>query len=653
MKLLIKFFIVLMIIFLGACIYFYNELRFDARTIIDEYKPKLTTQIKDRNGKLIANVFEDGGNRLYAKYEEIPGRIIEALVAIEDTSFFEHKGINIEAIIRAGIKDIIAGKLVEGASTLTQQLVKNLVLTREKKFIRKFKEVILAIKVENELSKEQIIERYLNEIYFGHGYYGIRTAAQGYFHKDLYELTLKEIAMLVGLPKAPSDYDPTRHKEASFGRANRVLERMKSLGWINEEEYINSLEYEPEIFNDTLTQNKAPYVVDEVLKEVVKKYGLEDVKTGGYIINTTIDLDVQEMARDSLKWGYNEILKRNPKANKELLNGAIVVTTPQNGDVLALVGGVDYERSHYNRATMSQRQPGSAFKPFIYQIALDSGYSTVSELDDIPISYISGDGSTYTPKNYNGSFSGKISLQDALILSRNLPTVNMVNTLGVENVSAKLEQMGFKNIPAVLSISLGSFGISVIDLAKMYSIFPNEGTIVATSLVRSVHSQNGTIITSPSPTLYDADLEEQSYLTISILQDVIKRGTGKRARLSNPDIQIAGKTGTSNNNVDAWFCGFSPDTQVVIWYGNDDNSPMRKVETGGLTAAPVFSNFMEKYIKRFPNLKREFKRPDGIYIGKYKGKDELYTDTSPLPKDADSSIIDELNKDQNEGGIIF
>lgn len=650
MKFLFNIFIACMVVLLGVFAYYYNELRFEARSIVQDYHPKLATQILDRNGRLIANIFDEGGNRLYVKYDDIPGRVIEALVAIEDTSFFEHSGVNLEAIVRAGVKDIIAGKLVEGASTLTQQLVKNLVLTREKKFSRKLKEMILAIKIESELSKEQIIERYLNEIYFGHGYYGIRTAAQGYFHKSLDELSLKEIAMLVGLPKAPSDYDPTRHKDASLGRANRVLERMYSLGWINNDEYKISTQQDPIVYNDTLTLNAAPYVVDEVLKEMVRRYGYEDIRTGGYIIRTSIDLEVQNMARESLRWGYNEILKRNTRANRELLNGAMVVTKPQTGEVLALLGGVDYEKSSYNRATMSQRQPGSAFKPFIYQIALDSGYSLVSELDDLPVSYDSGDGKVYTPKNYSGGFSGKISLEDALVFSRNLPTVNMTNALGIENVASDLESFGFKNIPAVLSVSLGSFGISVIDLAKMYSMFANEGRIIVPNLIHSIEAANGSVIATSSPDIYEADLPEQSFLMISMLQDVVKRGTGKAARV--PDIEVAGKTGTSNNSVDAWFCGFTPDTEVVIWYGNDDNSPMRKVESGGRTAAPVFADFMKKYLVRYPDIKREFVRPEGVYVGKYDGKEVFYTDLSRLPT-KQKSLNDEIERENNENGLIF
>ncbi|NLY04217.1 MAG: penicillin-binding protein, partial [Campylobacter sp.] len=315
----------------GIFIYFYTEVKHDMDAIIN-YRPQLTTKIYDRNGELIANVFDEY-NRLYAHYEEIPGRLIEALIAIEDTVFFEHDGINIEAIARALIKDIEAGGFAQGASTITQQLVKNILLTNEKKIDRKIKEIILSLKLENELTKEKILEIYLNEVYFGHGYYGVRTASLGYFRKELSDLTLKEMAILVGLPKAPSSYDPTRHLNLSISRANRVIERMYEIGWISKTEYSLATMEEPTVYDDSLTQNRAPYITDEVIKEANRF--LPDLKTAGYIIHTSVDLEVQKMAQEALIWGYNEILKRDKDANESVLNGAITVTNPHTGDILA------------------------------------------------------------------------------------------------------------------------------------------------------------------------------------------------------------------------------------------------------------------------------------------------------------------------------
>ena len=630
------------IVLCGGFLYIYSLVRFDAYSIID-YKPKLTTQIYDRNGELIANIFEE--NRIYVKYEDLPARMVEALVAIEDTSYFEHGGVNFEAIARAIIKDIKAKKMVEGASTLTQQLVKNLALSPERKLERKIKEAVLSMKIESELTKEQIIERYLNHVYLGHGYYGIKTAAQGYFRKELNELSLKEIAILVGLPKAPSSYDPTKHPDLSFGRANRVLERMHDIGWINEDEYRRGVLEEPAVFDDTLTKNKAPYVVDEIIKEASKKF--DDIKTGGYRIQSSVDLGVQKMAEEALIFGYNEILKRDKKANPAILNGAMVVTQPQTGQILALVGGIDYAKSSYNRATQSKRQPGSSFKPFIYQIALNNGYSVVSQVADIARSFDMGNGKEWTPKNYSGGFQGYITLKSAITQSRNLATINLLNDLGLSSVRKQLVDMGFENMPENLSIALGSFGIAPLEFAKFYSMFPNEGETVEPTLIKRVENSFG-VTTNYEPQRKQVIKPEQAFLTISLLQNVVNAGTGRNAKIAG--IQVAGKTGTTNNNVDAWFCGFTPDVQAIIWYGNDDNSPMKKVEGGGRTAAPVFKKFMEGYIKLYPTLRRAFEQPDGVYKGYYGGSDEYYTNDSPLPQNMPAN---DIIQDQENDGLLF
>ncbi|RAZ26259.1 transglycosylase domain-containing protein [Campylobacter hyointestinalis] len=643
MKHIFSFFTIIAICLLVGFMYFYSQIRVDISTIID-YKPKLTTQIFDRNGNLVANIFDEE-NRHYAQYDEIPQRVIESLIAIEDTSFFEHGGINVEAIFRAAIKDIKAMALVEGASTITQQLIKNMVLTRDKKFTRKLREIILAIKIEDELTKEQIIERYLNQVYFGHGYYGIKTAALGYFKKSLNELSLKEIAMLVGLPKAPSNYDPTRHMDLSISRANGVISRLFNLGWITQDEYEASLKETPIVFDETLTQNRAPYLVDEAIKEAIKHY--PDIKYGGYKVTLTADLKIQDIAQNALKFGYTEILKRDKNADEAYLNGAIIVTNPTNGEILALVGGVDYAKSNFNRATQSERQPGSSFKPFIYQIALDLGYSPMSKVADISRVFEnvgrSEEDRDWKPKNYGGNFEGYITLKDALKQSRNLATINLLNSIGLDIVSQKLSNFGFKNIPQNLSIALGSFGISLIEFSQHYSMFAGLGTTSKSNLIKSI--QKDEVITEFSSEQTVMIKPEQAYLMIDMLKTVVEEGTGRGAKVAG--IEIAGKTGTTNNNIDAWFCGFTPEVQAIIWYGNDNNMPMRKIEGGGRTAAPVFREFIQNYIKEFPDTKRKFDTPKEVYHKIYEGNDAIYTDTSPLPKQQINAI------DMQEGGLIF
>jgi len=464
--------------------YFLTQSTYDVSSLV-KYNPSVTTRIYDKNGEKIANLFDDK-HRYYASFEEIPPRIIEALVAIEDTTFFEHSGINLDAIFRAIIKDIKAGKMVEGASTITQQLVKNMLLTREKKLSRKVKELIYSLKIELSLTKEQILERYLNEIYFGHGYYGVKTAADGYFHKKLEDLTLKEMAILVGLPKAPSTYAPTKNYEISMGRANRVISRMYALGWIDTPSYEKALLESPTVYDDTLTQNRAPFIVDEVIRRS-SSFGIEDIKTGGYEIYTTIDLRLQEVGEKAVKYAYEESLKRIEEykikdqeeseadstlalsdINTSILNGALVSLDSKTGDILALVGSYDYEVSSYNRATQGRRQPGSAFKPFIYQVAIDLGYSGATKLVDIARTYSyekDGEELKWQPNNYEKNYMGLIPLREALVHSRNLATINLVNDIGLKQLLNEFEKFGIENLPPDLSISLGTISLSPLELA--------------------------------------------------------------------------------------------------------------------------------------------------------------------------------------------
>lgn len=625
----------------GVLGYFLYTFTYDITPLI-EYKPATTTRIYDRNGEKIANLFEEH-HRYYADFAELPPRMIEALVAIEDTTFFEHPGINVDAIFRAGVKVIKAGKAVEGASTITQQLVKNVLLTREKKLSRKIKEAIYALKIERVLSKEQILERYFNEIYYGHGYYGVKTAADGYFHKRLADLSLKEIAVLVGLPKAPSTYTPTKNYEMSMGRANRVLERMFALGWIDEVTYKEALTEKPKVYDDTLTQNKAPFIVDEVMRQA-RTFGIEDIKTGGYEIHTTINLRLQEAARESLKFAYDQSLQRiEGYAAKEsdeepidlnisLLNGALVSLDSKTGDILALVGSVDYTQSPYNRATQGKRLPGSAFKPFIYQVAIDLGYSGATTLVDIARTYTyekNGEELKWQPKNYEKNYKGLISLREALIHSRNLATINLVNDIGLSQLLAQFDKFGIENLPRDLSISLGTISLSPLELAKYYTSFANGGVQVEPNLVKYIENKSGMVyekqikektITTP----------EQAFIMTTILRDVVNRGTGRRARVKG--IELAGKTGTTNNNVDGWFAGYSPTIETIVWFGNDDNTPMHPKETGGKVAGPAFAMYYTKVLELYPQIQREFVMPEGVMEVEIKGKKEYFSDISKPPR---------------------
>ena len=610
--------------------YYYQETDLDADKLI-HYSPQVSSEILDRHGKRLAFVFKKR-HRLYATYDEIPPYLIEALVAIEDTKFFEHSGVNPDAILRAIVRDIRAGHFVEGGSTITQQLIKITLLSNAKKLERKIREAVLALKIEQSLSKEQILERYLNEIPYGNNYFGVKTAAQGYFHKDLSELTLKESALLVGLPNAPSYYNPLRHYKRALNRANAILYRMKTLGWITEKEYRQASKKSPPVYRSGLTQNVAPYIIDELLRRFKGRFG--DIRTGGYTIYTTIDVGMQAIARQSVKTAFDRVCKRfGDDANTTDLNGALVAVESSTGDILAMVGGVDYRKSAFNRITMTRRQPGSAFKPFVYQTALDMGYNPATKLTDLARSFrykVNGRETTWSPRNYERDYQGFIALREALVHSRNLATVNLVYDIGVELIRQRLALLDVPHIPKDLSIALGNIGLSPLKMAQIYTVFSNHGHMIEPRLVSKIVSRSGTVLYETFPKeIANFTRPEQAYLMTDILQDVVKRGTGRRAQAKG--IELAGKTGTTNQGIDAWFCGYSPTITTIVWYGRDANRPIGKHATGGSVAAPAFAAFYRKLLKLYPKTPRTFERPDKVMEGKIEGHPELYTAISPLP----------------------
>ncbi|MDR0665514.1 MAG: PBP1A family penicillin-binding protein [Helicobacteraceae bacterium] len=665
------------------------------------YNPQLTTQVFDRNDELIANLFADE-HRIYVPFDKMPSRLVEALVAIEDTIFFEHYGVNLEAIFRAAYKMIRAGRKVEGASTITQQLVRNILLTREKTFDRKLIEAIVSMRVELILSKEQIMERYLNAIFFGHGYYGVRTASLGYFRKELDELSLKEIAMLAGIPQSPNVYDPTKRLSATLARANIVIERMKALGWISDEEYQAAIMEIPKVYDDTLTKNRAPYAIDAIVALLRADY--PDIKSGGYIVRSTLDIQMQQAAEGALQRGYqananriesfyraqtdrynaliklraardiNRTAEEREKLNDEIdqiaksqsalmtkikpsldnnysnwelnetavsnkvaqLNGALVTIEPQTGDVLALVGGVDYQKSVFNRAFQAKRQLGSSFKPFIYLAAFDLGYSPASQIADISRTYRYAAGADeeekiWRPTNYENNLVGLMTAREAIVRSRNLATINLIDSIGMIPIFDKLLTYLPKPLPYDMTIALGAHSLTLLEFSEYYTVISNYGERTQTRLANEIidrfgevreYEINSTVVTKP----------EQAYLLINVLQDAVRRGTGMRARVA--DIEIAGKTGTTNDSRDAWFVGITPDTQTIIWFGNDDDSPMGSAATGGGFSAPVFADYYRELTRERPERKRRFDRPEGVReITTSDKRKEIFTDTSKPPRE--------------------
>jgi len=647
-----------------AFFYAYEEIALDAEKLID-YRPETSSIIYDKNGKRLAYIFKKQ-HRLYARYDEIPGFLIEGLVAMEDTRFFEHNGVNPNAIIRAIVKDIKAGKFVEGGSTITQQLIKNKLLSNQKKLARKLKEAILAIKIENELTKEEILERYLNEITYGNNYYGLRTASLGYFHKEMKSLTKKEMAMLVGIPNAPSFYNPLRHYKRALNRANNVLYRMKSIGWISKEDYLKAVKESPKVYKTSLTQNIAPMIVDEVIRRFKGKLG--DIRTSGYEIYTTIDIKQQELAKKAVSYAYNKALRKyKENAKTSTLNTAFVAVESKTGNILAMVGSSNYKKSAFNIVTQAKRQPGSAFKPFIYQTALDMGYNPATPLTDLARTfqyYHKGKMRIWSPKNYEQDFKGFISLRESLVHSRNLSTINLVSDLGVGTIRKRLAFLDVPHIPKDMSIALGNLGLSPLKMAQIFSVFANKGDMIEPRLVSVILSKEGSVIYEKVPkTIEGFTTPQQAYLMTDILKDVVKRGTGKNAQVKG--IELAGKTGTTNKNVDAWFCGYSPTIETIVWFGRNNNRRIGKGGTGGALSAPAFAYFYRHLIKLYPETKRIFDKPEGVFEGVYENKKELYTITSPLPREdklkvgnsADATEINIESKtvifEENDDGFII
>lgn len=583
-------------------IYIYKSINYDLDKVI-KYNPPVTTQVYDTKGRLLANVF-DGENRIYAYYNEFPSLLIEALIATEDTAFFEHQGVSFEAIMRALIKDIIAGKAVEGASTLTQQLVKTMLLSSEKSVTRKIKEAFIAFKVEEKLTKQEILERYLNQIFFGHGYYGVKAAALGYFHKNLNQLTLKEAAILTGLPKAPSTYDPTKNYEGAMQRANAIINRMHYLGWIDSEKHQKALNEQPKVFVDNVVYNKAPYAVEAAMKELSQAF--PDIKNGGYRIDLTIDSDLQEAADKALVKQYEDVLTAN-KNSKSLatFNGAIISVEQTTGDVLALSGGVNYAKSPFNRITQAKRQAGSSFKPFIYLAGISSGMNSTTTLSDTPKSYKFGN-KEWNPQNYDLKYDGAISMREAIVHSKNLATIDLVEKLGLSSLRGTLEKYGFKGVQNDLSVALGSYTVSPYEFSELYTIISGGGVKTSQRLIKSVRNRIGQTF------MYESKKESivepaQAYALIDIMKDVVRRGTGTKAQVEG--IETAGKTGTTNDYRDAWFCGFTPTTQTIVWFGNDNNTPLPGKMTGGMVSAPVFAEYTRAVVRFRPEVKRGFESP--------------------------------------------
>ncbi|HEY0102026.1 MAG TPA: penicillin-binding protein 1A [Brevundimonas sp.] len=702
----------------------------DASELAD-YRPATATRVYAGDGTLIGEFSDE--RRIYVPYEQVPEPVIQAFLAAEDRNFFNHGGIDVGGVGRAMFKNVFnaaTGRRLEGGSTITQQVAKNVLLNNESSLNRKVKEAILANRLEATLTKQQILELYLNEIFLGYRSYGVAAAAYNYFGKSLSQLSSDEAAFLAALPKGPNNYHPKRHPGAAKGRRDWVLGEMNQSGWLTDEQTA-AARARPLITQDAPRRAQyadADFFVEEARRRAIAQFGKEEVNRGGYYMRTTLDPSLQSAARDALMKGLENYDRRHgwrgawgttdfsegwqeralaetapperrawraaaveevsgnsvrirtaredrtgtllvedaawANANRQLrrgdlifvepsggqyalkqvpsVNGALVAIEPHSGRVLAMVGGYSYALSSFNRATQAERQPGSAFKPFVYATALEGDYTPASIVLDAPISFAGGpNGGRWSPENYSREYYGPQSLRRGLELSRNVMTVRLAQAIGMRNVVDLSRKMGVAdNLQPNLSVSLGAGETTPFKLTAAYAAFINGGRRIDPYLIEMVQDRNGeTIFSADRRRCRDCErpftgqesprLEQRgtqvidpitAYQISSMLAGVVQRGTAASAASLGP--WVGGKTGTTNEYRSAWFVGFSSDIVVGVFIGFDDNRPLGSGETGATGPVPVFREFMEAALRERPA--RPFVRPKNAIFRTVNGIEEAF-----------------------------
>ena len=545
---------------------------------------------------------------------KIPITVQRAFIAAEDKDFYQHPGVNFSAIVRAFLTNWNEGKTVQGGSTITQQIVKTVLLTSERSYRRKIQEMILALRLERKLNKEQILELYLNQIYLGSGAYGVEAAAREYFNKSVNELTLPETAMIAGLAPAPSVYDPFKNLEGAKQRQRYVLERMMEERYVSyaqgmtawQEQVVPSQQPPPSY------TGLAPYYVEHVRQILERRYGADAPEKLGLEVFTTVDLNLQRIAEKAFRGGVDSLCKREGICRRKdgnRLDGGMLAVDLATGQVKAMVGGYDFTRSQFNRATQSKRQPGSVFKPIVYAAALDHGYTPATIVKDAPVSFRDGRGRRWSPGNADRTYRGPIRLREALTFSRNVPTVRIADNIGIPYLLSYAAKLGITTpLAPNLSVALGTGEVSLLELIRVYGVFATGGTLFEPIFISKITDSNGALVNEATFKRTPVISAETAYLVTSILKSVIERGTGKAAlELGRP---AAGKTGTTNDYEDAWFIGYTPELLTGVWVGFDEKRPLGSGETGGKVAAPIWTSFMKEALADQPV--NDFPMPDEI-----------------------------------------
>lgn len=595
----------LLTLFIGTLLFFFIRLNIPDISSLAAYKPHATTVILDRNGEQVDSIFTQ--NRFVVAIDKMPELLPLAFVAAEDARFFQHPGVDAWSILRALVHNVLSGGRGQGGSTITQQVARALLLTPEKTYTRKIKEAILAYRIDNVLSKKEILHIYLNQIYFGEGAYGVDAASRTYFGKRVEKLNLSEIAILAGLPQAPSRYSPFKDFDLTRKRQVYVLNRMAEEGYITptmaRKAYKTPLLWGAPLKSD----DDSLYFLQYVKNYVRSKYGKDALYSGGLTITTTLDPNMQKSANAAIRRGVAHWAVRRSKSSSTLPQAALIAMESTSGKVRALVGGTDFNKSQFNRATQARRQPGSAFKPIVYAAALQR-FHPASLIEDEPLVLPgSHSSSNWQPQNFSGRFYGPTTLRTALIHSRNVVAVKLLQEIGIDSVIALARQMGVSStLSKNLSLALGSSDLTLLELTGAYSTFANNGLMTHPVFITEITDSNGEILEKWQHESDRVLSEETAYLMTNMMQGVIEEGTGKKAWGLDQD--SAGKTGTTDKYRDACFVGYTPDMICGVWMGFDRKKSLGSNETGGTACAPIWLDFM----KNIKSEKKHFSVPENI-----------------------------------------
>ena len=670
---------------------------------LEDYDPPTMTRVLAKDGSLVGTFAEQ--RRILIRHGEIPQIFKQALVAIEDSDFHLHTGIDFKGILRAAWRDVRTLSLAEGASTLTQQLARNLFLHRRKTIRRKLQEVVLALEIERRYSKQEILRFYCNQIYTGHGRYGIEAASRYYFGKPAREMDLNESATLAGLIQRPEALSPFKHPERSLRRRNAVLRRMLAEGYLTQDELDLALETPLPLRSQRRSPDHSPYFVEEVRRWLQAKYGSSSLYKEGLVVSTTLDPELQPYANEAMDLGLHQLDRRqgwrgvsarvpageDPQTwappswsedpavgvvhdgvvtavepgkatvrvgpysgalaeeqirwtktadpsellevgdrirvrllavaedgsaelaleQEPIVEAALIAIEPATGAIRALVGGFDFERSEFDRAIQARRQTGSAFKPFVYAAALTAGWTLADTILDEPTVFLDGSREAYQPENFGHKYYRRVTLRKALERSANVATVKLLDKIGYDAVIQLTRRLGITSqLQPFPSLALGAFESTLVELTSAYGVFANQGVHVRPYLVEEVRNHQGAFVEQVEPVVHDAVQPEIAYVMNQVLRGVVSDGTGRRA--ASLGYPLAGKTGTTDNNTDAWFIGYSPGLAVGVWVGFDEPRSLGSRETGALAALPIWRAFMERALPHLP--REEFPRPPGVAV---------------------------------------